>query len=136
MLLLYIGKKAPLELTMPWLSEPITFEDKPVEVPTGVGRRLLAESPNSFRLVGEHGRVGHVIDDEEEIEGPIPGGNEDPPPKEPTTTDPDAITKESLDELTKAEIGALIKEKFGIDLNTGKNKEAVISDALAIVSAA
>jgi len=133
MLLTYIGKKAPLELTMSWLSEPITFEDKPVEVPTGVGRRLLAESPNSFRLVGEHGRVGHVIDDEGEIEGPIPGGNEDPTV---TTPDPDAITKESLEELTKAKIGKLIKGKTGIDINVDKNKEAVISDALTVLAAA
>lgn len=131
MKLLYIGKKAPITFKMGFLSKEYTFKntEDPVEVEREDAKRLLAENPNMLRVVGDQGGFVFV---EEEKETPIPDADDG-------KKDPDAgdkITKESLEELTKAEIGTLIQEKFDVELTINKNKEAVISDALAIAAAA
>lgn len=134
MKVLYVGKKAPMTFKMGYLSKEYLFKNNkdPVEVKVGDAKMMLAENPNMLKVVGDQG--GFIfIDEEKETPGldAIDNGKDE--------TDPDAgggITHESLDALTKAEIGELVFEKFGIDLNVSKNKEAVISDALAIAAAA
>lgn len=130
--LLYIGKKAPITLTLSFLSKEYTFEntEDPVEVERRDVKRLLADNPNMFRVVGDHGAAFEFIEEEKEASPPNDDNDKNPDPGS------DEITRESLEELTKANIGTLIKEKFGIELTTNKNKEAVISDALAIIVAA
>ena len=134
MKVLYVGKKAPVTFKMGYLSKQYTFKNTKdtVEVKVGDAEIMLAENPNMLKVVGDQGRF--IFHDEEKGK-PEPDGDDDGKEQ----SDPgaaDGITHESLDELTKAEIGEMVMEKFGIELNVNKNKEAVISDTLAIAAAA
>ncbi|MBW2178774.1 MAG: hypothetical protein JRG81_00135 [Deltaproteobacteria bacterium] len=134
MKILYVGKKAPITFKMGYLSKHYLFKNNkdPIHVKTGDAKKMLAENPNMLKVLGDQG--GFVfVEEEKEVPDLKPIDNDK---KSDPDLGPDAITRETLDELTKAEIGEMVLEKFGIELNVTKNKEAVISDTLVIAAAA
>jgi hypothetical protein len=74
----YSGKRLPLKLTMPWLSEPVTFAaDRIVQMIAEDAVRLCAEGPRDFKIIGP------VAEDEGPAKAASPPASRPKTPKTP-----------------------------------------------------
>ena len=64
MLVRYSGKKIPIELTMPWLTEPVNFTERDKLMNDRDALRLcLDEAPTDFTIIPDH-EAEHLIEED------------------------------------------------------------------------